>query len=102
MSHTDLGQPDLALPNTDAADVEFTEAEAELASACHIHSPRLIRWRNLARSFAEADFTLHYCATQELLYRLGFCRLLVSPQAVSSRWRVRLLLIRIPVGEPVL
>ena len=34
MSHTDLGQPDLAALRAAAGDAEFAEAEAGLVSAC--------------------------------------------------------------------
>jgi hypothetical protein len=34
MSHTDLGQPNLAALRAAAGDAEFAEAEAGLASAC--------------------------------------------------------------------
>ena len=72
MSHTDLGQPDLAALHAAAGDAEFVDAEARLVSSrvCPLPgaSPLV---RDLARSLTEAGLTLHHCASQDLLYRLG-------------------------------
>ena len=94
MSHTDLGQPDLAALRAAAGDAEFAEAEAGLASAGPLA-------RDLARSLTEAGLTLHHCATYDPLYRLGgVCLLPVSPEAgtgqggISVSWTTHDLLLR--------
>ena len=94
MSHTDLGQPDLAALPAAAGDAEFAEAEAGLASAGPLA-------RDLARSLTEAGLTLHHCAAYDSLYRLGgVCLLLVSAEAgtgqsgISVSWTTHDLLLR--------
>ena len=72
MSHTDLGQPDLAALRAAAGDGEFAEAEARLVSSRGSPlagvSPLA---RDLARSLTEAGLSLHHCAIHDPLYRLG-------------------------------
>jgi len=72
MSHTDLGQPDLAALRAAAGDAESEEAEAGLVSSRRYPlagaGPLA---RDLARSLTEAGFTLHHCASHDPLYRLG-------------------------------
>ena len=102
MSHTDLGQPDLAALRAAAGDAEFAEAEARLVSACGYPlagaGPLA---RDLARSLTEAGFTLHHCATHDPLYRLGgVCLLPVPAEAgtgqggISVSWTTHDLLLR--------
>jgi len=82
MSHTDLGQLDLAALPAAAGDAEFAEAEAGLASAGPLA-------RDLARSLIEAGLTLHHCATYDPLYRLGgICLLPVSAEAGTGQGRI--------------
>ena len=72
MSHTDLGQPDLAALRAAAGDAECAEAEARLVSACGyplVGAGPLAR--DLARSLTEAGLSLHHCAAYDPLYRLG-------------------------------
>ena len=75
MSHTDLGQPDLAALRAAAGDAEFAESEARLVSSRGYPlagvGPLAPLARNLARSLIEPGFTLHHCATHDPLYRLG-------------------------------
>src|SRR5271165_5958577 len=72
MSHTDLGQPDLAALRAAAGDAEFADAEVRLVSACgYPHAGAGPLARDLARSLTEAGFTLHHCATYDPLHRLG-------------------------------
>jgi hypothetical protein len=63
MSHTDLGQPDLAALRATAADAEFAEAEAGIASACGYPlagtDPLASLVRDLARSLTEAGYTMN-------------------------------------------
>jgi hypothetical protein len=72
MSHTDLGQPDLAALRAAAGDAESAEAEARLVSSRGYPlagvSPLA---RDLARSLTEADLSPHHCAIHDPLYRLG-------------------------------
>jgi hypothetical protein len=71
MSHTDLGQPDLAALRAAAGDAESAEAEARLVSACGYPFADVGPLaHDLARSLTEAGFTLHHCATYDPLYRL--------------------------------
>jgi len=93
MSHTDLGQLDLAALRA-AGDAGFAEAQAMLASAGPLA-------RDLARSLTEAGLTLHHCATYDPLYRLGgVCLLPVSAEAgtgqggISVSWTTQYLLLR--------
>src|SRR5271157_6044402 len=83
MSHTDLGQPDLAALRAAAGDAESAEAEAGLASSrgCPLAGagPMAPLARDLARSLTEAGFTLHHCAAHDPLYRLGEVCLLPAP-----------------------
>jgi hypothetical protein len=85
MSHTDLGQPDLAALRAAAGDAESPEAEAGLVSACGCPltgaDPLA---RDLARSLTEAGFTLHHCATHDPLYRLGGVCLLPVPAEAGA------------------
>ena len=94
MSHTDLGQPDLAALPAAAGDAEFAEAQAMLASAGPLA-------RDLARSLTEAGLTLHHCATYDPLHRLGgVCLLPVSAETgtghggISVSWTTHDLLLR--------
>ena len=102
MSHTDLGQPDLAALRAAAGDAESVEAEAGLVSSCGCPltgaGPLT---RDLACSLTEAGFTLHHCATRDPLYRLGgVCLLAVPPEAgtgqggISVSWTTHDLLLR--------
>ena len=102
MSHTDLGQPDLAALRAAAGDTEFAEAEARLVSSRGYPlagvSPLA---RDLARSLTEAGLSLHHCAAHDPLYRLGgVCLLLVSAEAgtgqggISVSWTTHDLLLR--------
>ena len=55
MSHTDLGQPDLAALRAAAGDAEFAEAEAGLVSSCgYPLADAGPLARDLARSLTEA------------------------------------------------
>ena len=84
MSHTDLGQPDLAALRAAARDAEF--AEAGLVSACgHPLADTGPLARGLARSLTEAGFTLHHGATYDPLYRLGGVCLLPVPAGAAAR-----------------
>jgi hypothetical protein len=60
MSHTDLGQPDLAALRAAAGDAEFAEAAAGLGSSCGYPltgtGPLA---RDLARSLTEAGYTMN-------------------------------------------
>ena len=86
MSHTDLGQPDLAAPRAAAGDAEFAEAEARLVSSCgYPLADAYPLARHLARSLTEAGFTLHRCATYDPLYRLGGVCLLPVPAEARTR-----------------
>ncbi len=94
MSHTDLGQLDLAALRAAAGDAEFAEAQAMLASADPLA-------RDLARPLTEAGHTLHHCATYDPLYRLGgACPLPVSAETgtgqggISVSWTTHDLLLR--------
>ena len=94
MSHTDLGQPDLAALPAAAGDAEFTKAEAGLASAGPLA-------RDLARSLTGAGLSLHHCAANTPLYRLGgVCLLPVPAEAgtgqsgISVSWTTHDLLLR--------
>ena len=94
MSHTDLGQLDLAALRAAAGDAEFAEAQAMLASAGLLA-------RDLARSLTEAGLTLHHCAAYDPLYRLGgVCLLPVSAETgtdqggISVSWTTHDLLLR--------
>jgi hypothetical protein len=102
MSHTDLGQPDLAALRAAAGDTEFAQAEARLVSSRGYPlagvSPLA---RDLARSLTEAGFTLHHCVTHDPLYRLGgVCPLPVPAEAgtgrggISVSWTTHDLLLR--------
>ena len=88
MSHTDLGQPDLAALRAAAGDAEPPEAEAGLASSrgCPLTGagPLAPQARNLAQSLTEAGFTLHHCATHDPLYRLGGVCLLPVPAEAGT------------------
>jgi len=94
MSHTDLGQLDLAVLCAAAVDPEFAEAEAGPASAGPLA-------RDLARSLTEVGLTLHHCTTYDPLHRLGgFCLLPVLAEAgtgqggISVSWTTHDLLLR--------
>jgi len=81
MSHTDLGQPDLAALRAAAGDAESAEAEAGLVSSGYPLADVGPLARDLARSLTEAGFTLHHCATYDPLYRLGGVCLLPVAEA---------------------
>jgi hypothetical protein len=86
MSHTDLGQPDLAAPHATAGDAEFAEAETRLVSSCEYPlADAYPLARDLARSVTEAGFTLHRCATYNPLYRIGGVCLLPVPAEARTR-----------------
>jgi len=103
MSHTDLGQPDLAALRAAAGDAEFADAEAGLVSSRGYPlagvSPLA---RDLARSLTEAGLSLHHCAAHDPLYRLGgdLCLLQVPAEAgtgqggISVSWTTHDLLLR--------
>jgi hypothetical protein len=88
MSHTDLGQPDLAALRAAAGDAESAEEESGLASSrgCPLTGagPMAPLARNLARSLTEAGFTLHHCAGHDPLYRLGEVCLLPVPAGTGT------------------
>ncbi len=105
MSHTDLGQPDLAALRAAAGNAEFAEAEARLLDSCGYRlggtDPLAPLARDIARSLTEAGLTLHHCATRDPLYRLGgVCLLAVPPEAgtgwggISVSWTTHDLLLR--------
>ena len=105
MSHTDLGQPDLAAPRSAAGNAEFAEVEAQLLESCGYRlggaDPLAPLALDVARSFTEAGLTLHHCATYYPLYRLGgVCLLAVPPEAgtgpggISASWTTQLRLLR--------
>jgi hypothetical protein len=94
MSHTDLGQLDLAALRAAAGDAEFAEAEAGPASADPLA-------RDLARSLTEAGLSLHHCAAHNPLYRLGGVCLLAVPAepgtgrgGIAVSWTTHDLLLR--------
>ena len=87
MSHTDLGQPDLAALRAAAGDAEFAEAEARLVSACgYPLADAGPLARDLARSLTEAGLSLHHCAAHDPLYRLGGVCLLPVPAEAGTGW----------------
>jgi hypothetical protein len=102
MSHTDLGQPDLAALRAAAEDAEFAEAEARLVSACgYPLADAGPLARDLAWSLTEAGLSLHHCAAHDPLYRLGgVCLLPVPAEAgtgqsgISVSWTTHDLLLR--------
>jgi hypothetical protein len=90
MSHTDLGQPDLAALRATAGNAESAEAEAGLLDSYGYRlggaDPLAPSARDTARSLTEAGLTLHHCATHDPLYRLGgVCLLAVPPEAGSGQ-----------------
>ena len=102
MSHTDLGQPDLAALRAAAGDAEFAEAEARLVS-CRGYPLASVSplARDLARSLTEAGLSLHHCAAHDPLYRLGGVCLLAVPAepgtgrgGISVSWTTHDLLLR--------
>jgi hypothetical protein len=105
MSHTDLGQPDLAALRAAAADAELAEAESRLLSSYGYPiasaDPLAPLARDLSRSLTEAGFTLHHCAAHDPLYRLGGVCLLPVPaepgtgqSGISVSWTTHDLLLR--------
>jgi hypothetical protein len=105
MSHTDLGQPDLAALRAAAGDAKFAEADAGLVSACGYPlagtGPLAPLARDLARSLTEAGFTLHHCVTHDPLYQLSRVCLLPVPaepgagrSGISVPWTTHDLLLR--------
>jgi hypothetical protein len=104
MSHTDLGQPDLAALRAAAGDAEFAEAEARLCNSYGYRlsgaDPLAPLARDIARSLTEAGFSLHHCAAHDPLYRLGGCLLPVPTGAgtcqggISVSWTTHDLLLR--------
>jgi hypothetical protein len=104
MSHTDLGQPDLAALRA-AVRAEFADAEARLLNRCGYRlggaDPLAPLAREIARSLTEAGLTLHHCAARDPLYRLGgVCLLAVPAEAgtnhsgISVSWTTHDLLLR--------
>jgi hypothetical protein len=87
MSHTDLGQLDLAAPRAAAGDAEFVEAEARLISSRRYPLAGVGPLaRDLARSLSEVGLSLHRCADHDPLYRLGgVCLLPVSAAAGTGQ-----------------
>ena len=105
MSHTDLGQPDLAALRAAAGNAEFAGAEARLLNSYGYRldgaDPLAPLARDIARSLTEAGLTLHHCATHDPLYRLGgVCLLAIPPEAgtgqsgISVSWTTHDLLLR--------
>jgi hypothetical protein len=84
MSHTDLGQPDLAAPRAAGGDAEFAEAEARLVSSGYPLADVGPLARDLARSLTEAGLSLHHCAANDPLYRLGGVCLLPVPAEAGT------------------
>ena len=102
MSHTDLGQLDLSALRASAGNAEFAEAQARLVSPCG-YPPVGVGplARDLARSLTEAGSTLHHCAADDPLYRLGGVCLLPVPAGggageggISMPWTAHDLLLR--------
>jgi hypothetical protein len=107
MSHTDLGQPDLAALRAAAGNAGFAEAEARLPDSYGYlfggADPLASLAHDIVRSLTETGLTLHHCATHDPLYRLGgVCLLAVPPEAgtdqggISVSWTTRDLLMRDP------
>jgi hypothetical protein len=104
MSHTDLGQPDLAALRAAAGNAEFAEAEARLLDGYGYRlgaDPLAPLAPDIARSLTEAGLTLHHCATHDPLYRLrGVCLLAIPSEAgtgqdgISVSWTIHDLLLR--------
>ena len=100
MSHTALGQPDLAALRAAAGDAEFAEAEARLVSSGYPLVGVGLLARDLARSLTEAGLSLHHCAAHDPLYRLGGVFLPVPAEAgtgqsgISVSWTTHDLLLR--------
>jgi hypothetical protein len=105
MSHTDLGQPDLATLRAAARDAEFAEAEARVLDGYGYRlsgaDPLAPLARDIARSLIDAGLTLHHCAAHDPRYRLGgVCLLAVSTEAgmgrsgISVSWTAHDLLLR--------
>ncbi len=72
MSHTDLGQLDLAALRASAGSMKFAEAQARLVGPCGyppVGADPLAR--DLVWSLTGAGLTLHHCAAHDPLYRLG-------------------------------
>ena len=62
MSHTDLGQPDLAALRAAAGETEFADADAEAGSVSSCGYPLTVAdplARALARSLTEAGYTMN-------------------------------------------
>ena len=90
MSHTDLGQPDLAALRAVAGNAVSAEAEARLLDSYGYQlggiDPLAPLARDIARSLTEAGLTLHHCATHDPLHRLGgVCLLAVPPEARTGQ-----------------
>jgi hypothetical protein len=90
MSHTDLGQPDLAALRDAAGDVEFAEAQFRLLNSYGYRlgdiDPLAPLARDIASSLIEVGLTLHHCATHDPLYRLGgVCLLAIPPEAGTGQ-----------------
>jgi hypothetical protein len=101
MSHTDLGQPDLAALRDAAGDAEFVDAEARLVSSRYPLAGVGPLARDLARSLTEAGLSLYPYAAHDPLYRLGgVCLLPVPAEAgtgqsgISVSWTTHDLLLR--------
>lgn len=106
MSHTDLGQPDLAVLRA-AGNAEFAEAEDRLLNSYRYRlggaDPLASLAHDIARSLTEAGLPLHHCATHDPLYRLGgICLLAIPAEAgtgqsgISVSWTTHDLLLRDP------
>jgi hypothetical protein len=93
MSHTDLGQPDLAALRAAAGDAEFAEAQAGLVGSRGYPLADVGPLaRDLARSLIEAGLSLHHCAAHDPLYRLGeVCLLPVPAEAGTGRGGISVL-----------
>ena len=83
MSHTDLGQPDLAALRAAAGNAEF--AGAGLVSSCgYPLADTGPLARDLARSLSEAGLSLHHCAAHDPLFCLGGVCLLQVPAGAGT------------------
>jgi hypothetical protein len=84
MSHTDLGQPDLAALRAAAGDAEFAKAEARLVSSGYPLADIGQLARDLDRSLTEAGLSLRHCADHDPLYRLDGVCLVPVPAAAGT------------------
>ena len=83
MSHTDLGQLDLAALRAAAGGTEFTQVEFGLTATYGFPlrgaDPLAPLARGVARSLTEAGLTMHHCARRDPMYWLGAVCLLAEP-----------------------